>query len=151
MISGTLYRAWRVGLLALGLGILIPGCFYVVYPHRHVYYEEEESPRPSRETKEVEPARPVREYYYYPGAGVYYDPVAVEWFWYEGSEWRRGRDLPRDIVVDEGERVRVRTNAARPYDIDDWVRKNAPGNKDLYHKESIYRKRVYEEKRVYPD
>lgn len=65
---------------------------------------------------------PIHEYYYYPGAEVYFDPFARNWFWFEGGVWRAGVVLPRHIHVIEGDRVYLRTDARRPFEVHERFR-----------------------------
>jgi len=58
----------------------------------------------------------VHSYYYYPDAGVYFDPLGV-YYWREGDVWRHDRRLPGHIRLHEGERRAFRSDASRPYDV----------------------------------
>ena len=102
-----------VGLLALALGFLIPACVWEIRPpYGHVYYTDEGH------------RRPVHDYYYYPDAEVYYDPIAIDWFWFDRGIWHNGRHLPSRYHVSEHDRYSFRSDARRPYEVHERIRQN---------------------------
>lgn len=132
-------RKWAGALpacaLIVTLGTLLTACdLRFVEPHARVVV---------REPALVEPAYvpdntvyylderhhgAVRNYYYYPGADVYFDPIASDWFWLEGRSWRHGRRLPGHIRIDEHSRRSFRSDAGRPYEVHERVRGHLRGD-----------------------
>ncbi|MCL5270200.1 MAG: hypothetical protein M1457_06555 [bacterium] len=121
MKSKPLRCSAAIGALA-GLGLIVPGCVVVQPeprpPEKVVVYR---GAPPETETIYLNTARPghVHEYYFYPDVDVYYDPVAVHWFWREKGGWHSGRYLPRQIRVQGHSHIFVRTDAPHPYDVHD--------------------------------
>lgn len=58
----------------------------------------------------------VYDYYYYPGANVYYHQYSDHYYYYDDHVWRRSRRLPRHIHLDDRERRRFEYRGERPYD-----------------------------------
>lgn len=113
------------------LGLLLNGCIVVgPGPHPHARIAVEASVPmpvvavPDGVTVYVDDAHPgvVRDYYYYPSAQVYFDPIATSWFWMEGGRWRNGRALPPRYHIDERDRRAFRSDARQPYVVHDRVR-----------------------------
>lgn len=111
----------------LAAGLLIPGCLYgfTEYgPHHRLSVEAGPVvPVGDMDTYYVEEGRhgALHDYYYYPGAEVYFDPIGVTWYWREGAGWHHGRDLPHHYRINEHDRVNFHTDARRPYDVHERV------------------------------
>jgi hypothetical protein len=56
-----------------------------------------------------------REYYFYPGANVYYRPADRTWFYLEGRDWRIGASLPTSVRVDFTQSVPLEMETDRPF------------------------------------
>lgn len=69
-----------------------------------------------------------RDYYYYPGADVYYRPADRTWFYLDGSNWRFGVSLPATIRVDFDRSVSLTMESDRPYEFHQKVRTYYPGD-----------------------
>lgn len=67
-----------------------------------------------------------RDYYYYPGADVYYRPADRTWFYLDGGNWRFGVSLPTTIRVDFDRSVSLTMETERPYEFHDKVRTYYP-------------------------
>lgn len=77
------------------------------------------------------PARGFRrdhEYYYYPGADVYFRPEDRIWFYLDGREWRFGASLPTTIHVDFDRSVALRMEADQPYQFHSQVKACYPAD-----------------------
>lgn len=57
-----------------------------------------------------------RQYYFYPGADVYYRPADRIWFYLEGRDWRIGASLPTSVRVDFTRSVPLEMETARPFE-----------------------------------
>ena len=66
-------------------------------------------------------ARRHRDYYYYPGANVYFRPEDRVWFYLDGREWRFGVSLPASIRVDFDRNVSLALATDRPFEFHDKV------------------------------
>lgn len=66
------------------------------------------------------------EYYYYPGADVYYRPADRTWFYLDGGDWRFGVSLPASAHVDFDRSVSLTMETDRPYQFHDKVRAYYP-------------------------
>jgi len=75
-------QALTLGLMAVVAATGLTGCY--VEEHRVGYY------RPYGYTYS---------YYYYPDVQVYYYPSQRVYYWRDGSRWRSGRYVPRDITL----------------------------------------------------
>ncbi len=62
------------------------------------------------------------DYYYYPGADVYYRPADRTWFYLDGRDWRFNVNLPTTIHVDFDRSVSLTMESDRPYQFHDKVR-----------------------------
>ena len=62
------------------------------------------------------------DYYYYPGANVYYRPADRVWFYLDGSAWRFGVILPTSYRVDFDRSVSLTMETDQPYQFHDKVR-----------------------------
>jgi hypothetical protein len=106
-IDGTAHRKNRViikpGLVLIGLlsSFLFAGCIYDPvyhgppppgYYHPHYY-----------------------DYYYYPRANVYFQFSTGFYFYLTNGVWIKARVLPRHIIIDPYDRVRIRVDSDRPY------------------------------------
>ena len=67
-----------------------------------------------------------RDYYYYPGADVYYRPADRTWFYLDGGNWSFGVSLPTSIRVDFDRSVSLTMESDRPYEFHDKVRNYYP-------------------------
>lgn len=76
-------------------------------------------------------------YYYYPGQNVYYHPYSGHYFYNYDNRWRRSRDLPRGVRVDQRDGRRLEYRGERPYD------------RNREHREQVYRRN--EAARAAPD
>lgn len=77
------------------------------------------------------PARGFRrdhEYYYYPGADVYFRPEDHVWFYLDGREWRFGASLPTNVHVDFDRSVALRMEADQPYQFHSQVKAYYPAD-----------------------
>lgn len=63
-----------------------------------------------------------RDYYYYPGANVYYRPKDHSWFYLDGGNWRVGVSLPTGIRVDFDRSVTLAMETDKPYKFHDKVK-----------------------------
>jgi hypothetical protein len=66
------------------------------------------------------------DYYYYPGADVYYRPADRTWFYLDGGDWRFGVNLPTNIHVDFDRSVSLSMETDRPYQFHEKVRTYYP-------------------------
>jgi len=69
-----------------------------------------------------------REYYYYPGADVYFRPEDRVWFYLDGREWRFGVSLPTTVRVDFERSVALQMDAEKPYLFHDQVKVYYPAD-----------------------
>lgn len=69
-----------------------------------------------------------RDYYYYPGANVYYRPEDRNWFYLEGDNWRVGVNLPTSIRVDFDRSVSLTMETDQPHQFHDKVKAYYPGD-----------------------
>lgn len=67
-----------------------------------------------------------RDYYYYPGADVYFRPADRTWFYLDGGNWSFGVSLPASIRVDFDRSVPLTMESDRPYEFHDKVRNYYP-------------------------
>lgn len=67
-----------------------------------------------------------RDYYYYPGADVYFRPSDRTWFHLEGGDWRIGAALPTGIRVNFAESVSLTMETERPFEYHAQVRERYP-------------------------
>lgn len=67
-----------------------------------------------------------RDYYYYPGADVYFRPADRTWFYLDGGKWSLGVSLPTNIRVDFDRSVSLTMESDRPYEFHDKVRNYYP-------------------------
>lgn len=67
-----------------------------------------------------------REYYYYPGANVYFRPTDRTWFYLEGRDWRIGATLPTSIRVDLDRSVSLTMETERPFDFHEQIQTYYP-------------------------
>lgn len=105
----------------LTVGLLVPGCYYGFVASGPAV------PMGGADTYYVDEGHhgALHDYYYYPGAGVYFDPIAISWYWHEGGGWHHGRDLPHHYRINERDRVSFHTDARHPYDMHDRVQRRA--------------------------
>lgn len=68
------------------------------------------------------------DYYYYPGADVYFRPADRTWFYLDGGNWRFGVSLPTSIRVDFDHSVSLTMASERPYEFHEKVRTYYPGD-----------------------
>ncbi len=68
------------------------------------------------------------EYYYYPGADVYFRPADRVWFYLEGREWRFGASLPTSLRVDFDRSVSLKMESDRPYQFHNDIRVHYPAD-----------------------
>ncbi len=68
------------------------------------------------------------DYYYYPGADVYFRPADRTWFYLDGGNWRFGINLPTTIRVDFDRSVSLTMESDRPYEFHEKVRTYYPGD-----------------------
>lgn len=54
-------------------------------------------------------------YYYYPGAGVYYNVSTRSYFYLNGGSWQVAMSLPPSVVIDSGDYVSLTLDTDRPY------------------------------------
>ena len=69
-----------------------------------------------------------RDYYYYPGADLYFRPADRVWFYIDGREWRFGASLPASIHVDFDRSVAVQMESDQPYRFHNDVRVYYPAD-----------------------
>lgn len=69
-----------------------------------------------------------RDYYYYPGADVYFRPADRAWFYLDGGNWRVGVNLPTSIRVDFDRSVSLTMETEQPHLFHDKVRTYYPGD-----------------------
>jgi hypothetical protein len=69
-----------------------------------------------------------RDYYYYPGADVYFRPEDRVWFYLDGREWRFGVSLPTNIRVDFDRSVSLRMEADQPFQFHNEVKVRYPAD-----------------------
>lgn len=69
-----------------------------------------------------------RDYYYYPGANVYYRPTDRTWFYLDGGKWSVGVNLPTSIRVDFGRSVSLTMETDTPYEFHEKVQAYYPGD-----------------------
>lgn len=69
-----------------------------------------------------------REYYFYPGANVYFRPADRTWFYLDGREWRVGVSLPTSIRVDFGRSVSLEMESDRPFEFHQSVAQYYPSD-----------------------
>lgn len=77
------------------------------------------------------PAPDVRrnyEYYYYPGADVYFRPADRMWVYLDGRNWQVGLSLPSSIRVDFDRSVSLTMATDRPYEFHDKVKLTYPAD-----------------------
>jgi hypothetical protein len=67
-----------------------------------------------------------RDYYYYPGANVYFRPSDRAWFYLDGGDWRIAVALPTGIRVNFTESVSLTMETERPYEYHAQVREHYP-------------------------
>ena len=60
-------------------------------------------------------ARAKRAYYYYPGAGVYFDVTTRTYFYLNGGTWQTAVVLPPTIVISPAEVVSLHLDTDKPY------------------------------------
>ena len=65
--------------------------------------------------------RRTHDYYYYPGANVYYRPADRVWFYLDGRDWRFGASLPTSLRVDFDRSVSLTMATEQPYQFHDRV------------------------------
>jgi hypothetical protein len=68
------------------------------------------------------------EYYYYPGADVYFRPADRVWFYLEGRDWRFGASLPTSIRVDFAHSVPLAMDSDQPFKFHQDVRSHYPAD-----------------------
>lgn len=68
------------------------------------------------------------DYYYYPGADVYFRPADRVWFYLDGREWRFGVSLPASVRVDFDRSVSLRMETEKPYQFHQEVRVHYPAD-----------------------
>ena len=56
-----------------------------------------------------------REFKFFPGAQVYFDPLAKTWFHLEGTSWKKSTKPPANISITETESVAVTLDTDEPY------------------------------------
>jgi len=64
------------------------------------------------------------DYYYYPHADVYFHIYTGEYYYRDGRDWRRARNLPPKIYLDPRDRHQLRIQSDKPY-ADDQARRRA--------------------------
>jgi hypothetical protein len=69
-----------------------------------------------------------RNYYYYPGAYVYFRPEDRMWFYLDGREWRFGASLPTNIRVDFDRSVSLSMESEKPHQFHDKVQAYYPAD-----------------------
>lgn len=69
-----------------------------------------------------------RDYYYYPGANVYYRPADRTWFYLEGRDWRFGVSLPTRVRIDFDRSVFLTMETDKPYAFHEHVRGYYPAD-----------------------
>jgi len=99
----------------------------------------------------------VYDYYYYPGAHVYFNFTTGIYYYLDGGVWVTARTLPPHIHLDAVNRVRIRVDSDRPYSkFDDHKRmyKPAPNyhmDPDASRREKEANQRWYQDyKKAYP-
>lgn len=78
-------------------------------------------------------ARRNHNYYYYPGAHVYFRPADRVWFYLEGREWRFGASLPTGIRVDFNRSVSLTMESDRPHQFHEKVQAYYPADYFVSH------------------
>lgn len=73
-------------------------------------------------------ARRNHNYYYYPGAQVYFRPADRLWFYLDGREWRFGASLPANLRVDFDRSVSLTMESDRPQQFHDKVQGYYPAD-----------------------
>lgn len=128
-MCGQVYRMARLGLLALGVGMMVPACIHVgsMPPHPDVDKAE---------------ARRVPSYFYYPGPCFYLNPLHLDYYWRAGKDWRAGQALPPLDPEEPRESVAPHSDAARPADLQNQSEKGARDNKDIKMPRTIQGQRV---------
>lgn len=129
LTCGVLAAAW----------LLVPGCYYGYSeygPHHRVSVEAGPVvPGVGVDTYYVEEGRhgPLHDYYYYPDAGVYFDPISVNWYWNDHGGWHHGHDLPRHYHVNEHARISFHTDAHHPYDVHERIQSRHYEHREQEH------------------
>jgi hypothetical protein len=72
--------------------------------------------------------QPSQDYYYYPGAQVYYRVHDHVWFYNDRGTWRNGPFLPVGFRVDFGRSIPLRMATNRPYRFHEQIVGRYPGN-----------------------
>jgi hypothetical protein len=128
-----------VALLALGSALLVPVRALDVGITAEIRLGKA-LPPPPPEVVVVEDSRPPgpppwapahgfrrnHDYYYYPGADVYYRPADRTWFYLDGGDWRFGVNLPSSVHVDFDRSVSLSMETDRPYQFHEKVRAYYP-------------------------
>lgn len=58
------------------------------------------------------------DYYYYPGADVYFHIYTGEYYYRSGDRWHRARTLPKSRYLDPHDRRRLEVREGKPYQQD---------------------------------
>lgn len=72
--------------------------------------------------------RRIHEYYYYPGADVYFRPVDRVWFYLDGRAWRSGPSLPTSIQVNFSRSVPLTMGSDLPHQFHEQIRTRYPAD-----------------------
>lgn len=126
-----------LGVLCALVVVLTAGCAelidIIVPPPQGPVYEPPEAPveepgppdhAPAHGRRRKESPETIR---YFPNSEVYYSPAPDTYYWFESGQWRSGKRLPTDIVLDMSEAVTLALDAAAPFKTHAAVKAKHPG------------------------